>query len=539
MFGIERPYALLLLLLIIIPVSLFKIFKYKKIFHCLVSVYSRGKTENKKYAGLRKSVVLRSVFRFLAAAMIILAYAGISWGTETVPVQKNGDAVSFVFDISYSMMAKDAPDGLTRLEAAKRYAYSLLEKMSGTGVSIVLAKGDGFVAVPLTDDFFALQTTLESLSPEMMTSAGSSIGKGIEAGVRSFPQNAAYAAKIWVFTDGDETDGGLEKSLETAVKFGFPVTIVGFGTEKPVEIFAGDGKTKVQTYLNEKKLADTVLKVNEKFAGPASKSPSCKAVYVNASSESSAWKLLRQLSGKNAVSESTVTQNVPRHRMFIFLGVLFFICSYFAGEFDFSIMGKKSKKAAGILLLAGLFTSCDTGKTQTLSGVVSWHRADYQKATAQFLKVYSQGKSQENQILCCYSSYNLASSYIAQEEFEAAVIRLEQISSDCDAKLKSAGFYNLGVIAGRKGDFETAKNYYKKAILADSENINAKINLELTVLQVESQKAESAEAQMSAVNIENRDTALSNQIFSLIQQEEQKRWKNLQSDKKDSGVIDY
>lgn len=51
--------------------------------------------------------------------MLILAFAGFSWGTYLEPVQKSGTAVSLVFDISYSMNAEDAPGGMTRLEAVK------------------------------------------------------------------------------------------------------------------------------------------------------------------------------------------------------------------------------------------------------------------------------------------------------------------------------------------------------------------------------------------------------------------------------------
>ena len=84
--------------------------------------------------------------------MIICALAGISWGANLIPVQKNGKAVSMVFDISYSMEAQDAPESMTRLEAAANYAKEILKKIPDVRVSVVLSKGKGTIAIPLTED---------------------------------------------------------------------------------------------------------------------------------------------------------------------------------------------------------------------------------------------------------------------------------------------------------------------------------------------------------------------------------------------------
>ena len=61
---------------------------------------------------------------------MIIAFAGPYWGTEVVQVQKTGNAVSFVFDISWSMTAQDVlcedSSYITRLDGAKLLAIYLL-----------------------------------------------------------------------------------------------------------------------------------------------------------------------------------------------------------------------------------------------------------------------------------------------------------------------------------------------------------------------------------------------------------------------------
>ena len=52
----------------------------------------------------------------------------------------------------------------------------------------------------------------------------------------TFSSNYASAGRIWVFTDGEETNGEFVTALTECIKSGIPVTIVGFGTGKEVTI---------------------------------------------------------------------------------------------------------------------------------------------------------------------------------------------------------------------------------------------------------------------------------------------------------------
>ncbi len=539
MIEVLRPYAFLFFLLLI-PVVFFVLYRYKKISKFLSTMYLKGSyQEIKSFENIRLSVLLRTVFRVLTCCCVILAFAGLSWGTKTIPVQKSGDAVSLVFDISYSMMAKDAPDGLTRLEAAKRYAWSLLDRMEGESISVILAKGDGVIAVPLTDDRASIDSILDTLSPSLMSSAGSSIGKGILTAMRSFPKNTSQASHIWVFTDGDETDSSLQSALDDAARFGFPVTMIGFGTARPIEVIAGDGKTKVKTYLNASKMIDAAASSMAKIVSDR-KNNSTIISYIAADSESSAWILLKQLSGKTSIGDSYEIQSVPHHQLFILLAIIFFLASYFASEFDLShILKLRGSLFLVIIGCCFMFSSCSSQKTSVLSGTFSWYQKKYQSATADFLRTYNKAKAEKNEITSSYCAYNLASTYIMQEEYEAAVLRLEQTSPDCDKKLKSAVFYNYGIIANRKGDFEKAEEYFKKAVIEDSSNVDARINLEFTQQQIESRQSKSAEKQMSSVSINKEQDSLTQAVFNLIQQEEKERWQKLQSNKKESSSVDY
>ena len=263
-FSIERPWALYGIPFII-PALIYSALIYKKTF---MALYKSSKRRNsQEFKNIRKRIITRIFLRSAAWCMLVFALAGFSWGTVSTPVQKNGSAVAFVFDISYSMTARDCPNNLTRMEAAAAYASELMEKMDGIPASAIIAKGDGAIAVPLTEDKEAIRSLLRNLSPKMMTSTGSALGNGINAALKTFPRTISKSPVIWFFTDGEETDSSLQNSLNAALRKGASVVIIGFGEEREVEIMAGDGKTPVKTALRSGKIKEAVNEANKKTLG--------------------------------------------------------------------------------------------------------------------------------------------------------------------------------------------------------------------------------------------------------------------------------
>lgn len=537
MISIQRPYAFIALVFIALAVF-YILRRHSKIKKYLSSMTIKGRAA----AGIRKanvSFVAGVSCRVLAAVCVVLAFAGISWGTAVVPVQKSGDAVSLVFDISYSMNAKDGPGGLSRLEAARLYSTSLLERMDGISVSVVLAKGDGIIAVPMTDDRASVYSIIQSMSPSFMTSSGSSIGKGIEAAMQSFPKNMSQESHIWVFTDGDETDSSLVPALEDAVRFAFPVTLIGFGTAESVQVLAGDGKTLVSTSLKAESMIDAVAGVEGKLEMRAHRGIPKKIRYLPADSEGSVQDILKELSGETAASDALEIKSVPHHQLFIFLALLLATLSFFALEFDVRRIFRSKEILSLCVFLSLPMISCRSGKASVLSGTFHWYQREYQSATAEFLRSYNQAQIDGDQLMEDFCAYNLASTYIMQDEYMAALSRLEQVSPDSPPKLKSAAFYNMGIISSRQGNYETAQEYFKKAVLEDSANMNARVNLEFMHVQAQETAAKSKESQMTKTSVNHDQNFMETEVFTLIEQEERERWKNIQSDNRQSSALDY
>ncbi|MCR5613809.1 VWA domain-containing protein [Treponema sp.] len=507
-------------------------------------------------------LMLKGVFRCFAWACLVVALAGISWGSVSTPVQKNGKACTFVFDISYSMMANDAPGNLTRLEASVEYAKMLMDYMDGVSISCVIAKGDGVIAVPQTEDFASIYSLFDVLSPAMMTSHGSSLGRGIETALKSFPSTSSKSPVIILFTDGDETDSLLLPALNKALRAGIDVCIVGFGSERETEVTAGDGETVVKTALRQEKLNNICREVNKKNQVGKNFSfiKTAHVKFIDATEVGSAVKVIyelrnipqdkKQLTANEIlegfsnqdenVSVAYEMQSVDRHRLFIILAVLFFIVSILVSEF--SVKHLKSLLGAGIIIPMLCLTSCNSSfndSKRILESTWNWYQKDYNKAISGFTETIESTQNSQDDLVRQYALYGLSVTYLMQNEKNASLERLEQISPDAPVKIKYASYYNAGIIAQREGDYEKAIELFKLALLVSPDSVNAKVNLELSQTQ-ESQKArEGQKEMMPAVENQDSESDVEKTIFNRMRENDQKQWKNYESPEKNNSVIDY
>lgn len=542
---IERPSAFYFLLLLI-PVFVFDFKRYQKL---LKGLGMTGETFGKKsrVSGYTKRYMAKTISRAIAVILLVASYAGIYWGTKLVPVKKNGNAVAFVFDISYSMQADDAAGNMTRLDSAARYADELLEYMDRTSVSVILTKGEGVVAIPLTEDFTSIHTLLSMLSPKLMTTIGTNLGNGIETAIKSFPEQSSMASRIWVFTDGDEPSSNYIQALEHTVKCGIPLTFIGFGSERETEIVTGDGITKVKTALRSVQLENTVSVLNKNSVSKGRHEPLLN--YIDASEYGSAFEILNPLkrTDKNGNSEDSFVayeeQPVERKNLFLLLAIAAYIISFVLSELSFNRKTFERQKISSLLIVFSvmiLFTGCSSrleNGISILKGKMAWNRKNYQEAVACFLEAAESAHERGDFEYEQYALYDLASTYLMENETDAALERFEQIAEDVPESVKFAVLYNSGIIAHRKGDYENAAVCFKGALQLDSTNTNAKINLELSLMN-NSRPDNAKESELTPLSQNEKDKTMKDAIYSIIKENEQNRWKN-QRQEQQSSSKDY
>lgn len=546
----QRPYALYFLLLLIPAIIVSAV-------HCRRIVKNAGflklmKDSSAEMGRMRHFSVMmisRLVSGCLAWTMLVLAYSGISWGTYLEPVPKTGSSVAFVFDISYSMNVPDAPGGLTRLQAAANYASMMIPHIPSSSVSVILAKGEGVTVVPLTEDRAVIDSLLPSVSPALMSAGGSSLGKGVRAALKSFPETSGTANVIWVFTDGDETDGQLEGALSEALRKGVPVYIIGFGSESESRVLAGDGKTYVYTALRSdkiKRMCADVMSRNSRGQGDV-----IQVHYVDATEAGSALTLLEYIT-KAAGADGDEAQNfvsyevkpVQRYQFFLGLAIMFFALGFIVTEIDPEKIAMKFKRTATVSLVLSAFflSSCSGGKisgAQTvLSSTWSWYQHKYNSAVAGFLLVAEDAAFSGDSVMQQYALYDLGTTYLMQHENEAAVLRFLQIPDSAPSDILYALWYNRGIISYKEGDYENAADCFRRALKINGKKINAKINLELSTDKAEKEAKARENVLVSASELDRNDT-MESSVFQRIKENDMKQWKNAERTEKSSSATDY
>lgn len=500
-FSCARPAAFFAILLII-PVAVFNCSRLKKIAE-------------------KKKLIVRTALHSISFCMLIFAFADLSWGSYLVPVQKSGSSVGFVFDISHSMKAEDGPEGISRLEASALYAKKLLEKMNGSSVCVVLAKGDGIAAIPLTEDFVLIESLLEVLNPSLMTAPGSRLGKGILCAKEALNTNFSAAGRIWLFTDGEETDSGLQNALGECIKSSIPVSIVGFGKENEIPVIAGDGKTVVPTALRKEAILKAISETEKRFSSYENQP---QLEFINSEDKDSARKLLSPL--KITTTTAYETKPIPQYPFFLVLALLFFAAGFVFSEFNFFILRKSTPLLMILIFLPPLITGCNQNKKDVLKGVYAYNQQDYQHSISLFMEAARLSLEAQNQTAADFCLYDLGTAYLKLDEDRAAMEKFSGISEDAPEAVKYCAFYNAGVIAHKNADYEKAAEFFKKALEADSSKIDAKINLELSIRQQDINVKNNQSKTSPSSEDKNSNSELEKAVFKRIKENDKKQWKN-------------
>lgn len=487
----------------------------------------------------KKILILRSVLLSIAFVMVVLAYMGLSWGTYMAPVQKSGTAVSFVFDISNSMLAKDGPNKMTRLEAASLYAKKLMSKMEGTSVSVILAKGDGIAAIPITEDYNMIDSLLSVMSPNLMTAPGTSLGKGILCAKNTFPKNYSSAGRIWVFTDGEETDGSMSNAMVECVMQGIPVTVIGFGSESESEVLAGDGKTKIKSALRTSTITESIDEAKKKARFYKAQIP---LSYLNSAEKGSALVLLNQLKGTENQIISYEQNSIPRFKFFLIIAIICFAFSFIFVEFDFGRFISKNHNKAKVIAASSIFlifTGCSSQTTSILKGTYAWHQKNYRHAISFYLETARKAEAEQNTATLNYALYNLGTAYLALGEYEAAMEVFSKIPDDAPENVRYSAFFNSGIIAHKNENFDEAQNYFRKALEIDSSKVAAKINLELSLNMAEAEANINQSEAIPTVEEHSTIPEIENAVFNHIKENDKKQWKNSESNQSQNLAEDY
>ncbi|HEX2854699.1 MAG TPA: VWA domain-containing protein [Opitutaceae bacterium] len=172
-------------------------------------------------------------------ALSIFALARPQWGRLEEAVFDQSREILIAIDLSRSMLAPDVRP--SRLERAKLLIQSLLEKLEGERVGLVVFSGTAFLQSPLSADYEILREFLPNLGPEFLPEGGSNYGALIETSLAAFGSTGAADRFLIILSDGEATDEDWKSRVSELKKKSIRTIGLGVGTGAGAMIPDGAG----------------------------------------------------------------------------------------------------------------------------------------------------------------------------------------------------------------------------------------------------------------------------------------------------------
>lgn len=166
----------------------------------------------------------------LGLAFAALALARPQWGRLEEPVFDQAREILIAVDLSRSMLAQDVKP--SRLDRAKLLITSLLERVAGERVGLVVFSGTAFLQSPLSADYEILREFLPALGPDYLPEGGSNYRALLKTARDAFSASGAADRFLIILSDGEATDDDWQSEFDALMKQGVRVLGLGIGTEQ-------------------------------------------------------------------------------------------------------------------------------------------------------------------------------------------------------------------------------------------------------------------------------------------------------------------
>ena len=176
---------------------------------------------------------------WLGLALAILALARPQWGRLDEPVFEQARDIIIAMDLSRSMLSPDVKP--SRLERSRLLVSSLLEKLTGERVGLVVFSGTAFLQSPLSADYEILREFLPGLGPDFLPEGGTNYQAMIETSLGAFGSASGADRFLIVLSDGEADDDSWKPLVSELKEHGIRVLGLGVGSADGTMIPDGSG----------------------------------------------------------------------------------------------------------------------------------------------------------------------------------------------------------------------------------------------------------------------------------------------------------
>ncbi len=447
----------------------------------------------------------RQIFKFITLligfSLILFAFLRPRWGFHWEEIQRKGVDILVAVDVSQSMLAEDVKPN--RLERAKREITDLVNMLEGDRIGLIAFAGASFLECPLTLDHGAFKMFLDYLDTDLIPVPGSDVGQAVTTAVNSFAPGRRASKAMILISDGEDHPREAKEQAEEAAKQGIRIFTVGIGSEEgaPIPVQGGSGGFKkdrqgqvILSKLGEASLQQIALATGGNYVRSVSGDMDLKRIYTE----------IREKLEAGELGTTRRQRWEERFQWFLFGGILLIALEALIPERK-SLPGRRAagkrfpffRKGGfasllcgfGLLLPSVAPASAESLYTKIRQGEQLYDEEKYDEALKEFLD--AQVEKPEDILL----KYNIGDTHYRMGGYEEAEKAFLGTAGSGDPVIEQKALYNLGNCCFRQGKLEEAVGYFQRALELDSEDEDARFNLEFVREEIKRRMEEAKKRQ--------------------------------------------
>ncbi len=180
-----------------------------------------------------RSVFVKLFIRTVYFSLIVISLLAPSFGDVKKEIQSIGKDIYFLVDLSNSMNVRDMQP--SRLEKVKFELKKIADAFNSDRIGLIIFSSEAFVQCPLTFDQNALNLFIETLSTNLVPSAGTDFAPPIEMVIKRFKnatdENSTNSkSKIVILvSDGEDFGEETEDLADDLDRDGIKLFTLGIG----------------------------------------------------------------------------------------------------------------------------------------------------------------------------------------------------------------------------------------------------------------------------------------------------------------------
>lgn len=436
-----------------------------------------------------------------AVAGLIIALARPQWGYDWETVKQRGLDIVVAIDTSKSMLATDAKPN--RLAAAKLAALDLMQQAKSDRLGLVAFAGNAFLECPLTIDDSAFRQGLTALDVNSIPEGGTSLSSAIETALASFKEGDNYKILVLI-TDGEDQEPGAVEAAKKAADAGLKIFTIGVGTA------AGDLLRMRDDHGGEDYVRDqdgNVVKshLNESLLQEIAADADGFYLHLGLGTIDSLYSRLAQFP-KSEGQEQLVRRYHERYHLPLGFAIVCLIAEMLIPESSRQRRSKVDRTAATspavatALVLLALAFAPRPALGSAASALHDYNTGDFEHALTEYERLANRPGADPR------LHFNAGAAAYRSGKFAVATNQFSQALESPDPALQALAYYNRGNALFRLGDQEADQDKksrtwersaldYKSVLGLNTNDVDAKFNLEYVMRKIEELKKQQQQQQ--------------------------------------------